>query len=257
MLPQKYKKIELAAREGGKIINKYYGKNLPIHQKTNASDFYTRVDIEAEKKIIEILKKNFPDYNILSEESGYQDKKSDFTLIIDPLDGTSNFTSGMSYFSVAIGVRCKDEIIFSLVYNPVLDDLYYAVKGKGAYKNNKKIFAGQREKVKNSTIVYTTGYSNMYELRLQILKKLYEKKVKRVMDNWCPTLDYCLFASGYIDCIITNDDDLHESIIGKLLVRESGGIVVDFDGKGDVRDDARKFISVSNKKLLKEILPIT
>ena len=90
-----------AAIEAGGIISKYFGKKHQYKFKSeDKSDFATQADLESEQKIIQILTKNFPDHNIIAEESGVVDKGSEYTWVIDPLDGTISFAAGMPYFAV-------------------------------------------------------------------------------------------------------------------------------------------------------------
>lgn len=256
MLNKKEEKIIEAVKTGGEIVRKNFGKNFKTYKKTIEADFFTKADLEAEEKILEIIKKNFNGINILAEESGTVDNGSEYTFVLDPLDGTNNYVLGVPYFSVAAALMKKDETIFSCVYNPIVNDLYYAKKGKGAFKNSKRINVSKKIALNKSIIAYVTGYSNLKDLRLNKTKDFYHNNTERILDNWCPTLDYCLLASGKIECVITDDDDLHESIIGKLLIKEAGGIITDFQGKENIKDRDNKFISANNKTILKEILRI-
>ena len=256
MITKSEHSIIKAVKIGGGIARRNFGKNLKTYQKTVASDFFTKADLEAESKIVSLVKKVFPGINVLAEESGSEDNGSDRTIVIDPLDGTNNFALGMPYFSVAAALMEGETTVFSCVFNPILGDLYYAKKGQGAYKNGRKMRVSKKSSLSQATIAYVSGYSNIKDLRLSMTRKLYHKFAERILDNWCPTLDYCLLAEGKVECVITDDDDLHESIIGKLFMREAGGIISDY--AGHERDNYKdyKFISANNKKILNEVLHI-
>jgi myo-inositol-1(or 4)-monophosphatase len=133
MIGKEYKEVIRAAKTGGEVVRKYFGKSLKLEGKTIPADFRTKADLESEKVIIKILSKSFPKYNIFSEEIGEIDKNSEYTFHVDPLDGTNNFALGIPYSSVSIGLTRGDEIIFGVVYNPMLDNLYYAEKGRGSF----------------------------------------------------------------------------------------------------------------------------
>ncbi len=122
-----------AAKEGGKILKKYFKKEYAVNYKEGQlCGIVTDADIASEKKILSILKKAFPDYNILSEETGAEERGSPYTWIIDPLDGTQNFVLGLPEFGVAIALAKGKEIIMAVLYFPLFDELYFAEKGKGA-----------------------------------------------------------------------------------------------------------------------------
>lgn len=255
-LTREDKKIIEAVRAGGEILKQYYDKNLHVYEKTCPADFYTKADIESEEIIIETLGKHFKRFSVHAEESGRTEDESDYTFIIDPLDGTNNFFLGIPYFSVAVGLKKDKEMAFSVIYNPVVDQMYLAKKGKGAFHNNKKLSVNRHHDMDDTTVVYISGYSNVTKLRPELIKKLNRKRVKRILDNWCPTLDYCLLASGKVECLINNDDDIQESSIGRLLIQEAGGLIVDFHGQDKVKPNYKKFIAANNHETIDQIMPL-
>jgi len=106
-----------ATQAGGKVLIQYFSQNLKIKRKSTPADLQTNADLASEKAILEVLKKEFPKYNIWSEEVGLIDKKSEYSFVIDPLDGTLNFIYGISYFSVAIALMKEKETLFSVIYD--------------------------------------------------------------------------------------------------------------------------------------------
>ena len=93
-----------AAIEAGKIVKYYYNTELELHGKGHVANFATQGDLESEKKVIEIITKNFPDHNIIGEESGRVDKGSEYSWAIDPIDGTIPFVDGIPFFGVSVGL---------------------------------------------------------------------------------------------------------------------------------------------------------
>lgn len=249
-----------AAHEAGKIIMAGFGKTMTTHQKTTSGDFYIQIDIDAEDKILETLNGHFGDFNLLAEESGEKKNGSDITFVIDPLDGTNNFVLGIPYFSVSIGMMKKEEIVFSCVYNPTLKHTYFAKKGEGAYKMSSsghvELGVSNKESIENSVVSFVAGYSTMVETRMKFGKKMYEANVSRILDHWCPTLDYCALASGKLEAIINNDDDRHEAIVGKLLITEAGGKIITLEGSEKVSVDENKFIASNSLDLCKKVFEI-
>jgi myo-inositol-1(or 4)-monophosphatase len=256
MLNKDERKIVAAVIAGGKVVAHYYNHHLRTYQKTGPADVYTKADIEAEETIIKLLGKHFAHFNVRAEESGYAAAESEYTFNIDPLDGTDNFVLGIPYFSTAVGLLKGKETIFSVIYQPLTNELYYAKKNQGAFKNDQKIFISHNRDITKSTLAYISGYSQATKLRPELMKKLHRQKIVRILDNWCPTLDYCLLAEGRIDCLINNDDDLQESSIGRLLIKEAGGVMVDFNGHYRVKQRSKKFVAANNKKILNQILPL-
>lgn len=131
---------KIAARQAGKMLRREFlaGKKQTIAYKKN-NERVTKLDKKSEAIIFRHLNKNFSAYARLSEESGLLDKKSDYFWVIDPLDGTTNFTVHHPMFAVALALFHKNKVVMGVVYEPVTNDMYWAVLGQGAYLNNQKI----------------------------------------------------------------------------------------------------------------------
>src|SRR5690606_878822 len=110
-----------------------------IENKEGINNLVTEVDKRSEERIIDIIKSNFPEHSIISEEVGELIQKSDYRWIIDPIDGTVNFAHSIPICCVSIGLMHKDEIILGAVFNPMMNELFFAERGKGAYLNDKPI----------------------------------------------------------------------------------------------------------------------
>ena len=111
--------------------------NLGIDTKSSVYDVVTRVDKESEAYLLKSISANYPDHSILGEETGSHMKESDFCWVVDPLDGTNNYSQGLPVFCVSIGLEYKGEGVLGVVYAPYLNELYTAVKGQGAFCNGK------------------------------------------------------------------------------------------------------------------------
>lgn len=225
-----------AIKAGGDIVREYFGEILQTEEKSNASDLRTKADVESEQAIISRLRQAFPQYNIYAEESGQIDNDSEYTFVIDPLDGTSNFVLGIPDFAISIGLLRNDESIFGVVYNPILDQLYWAEKGKGAYLNGRPIHVNDEADITKATVSYTCGYNTNREYSDGIKHRLRDLPVKRTLDTWAPAYDYCLLASGRLEAVISKEGDLEDYAAAKIIVTEAGGRVSNFknefvDGK--------------------------
>lgn len=227
-------KIIDAAIRGGEIVSRYFGQVLETEEKSNVGDLRTKADVESEQAILKSLAQSFPSFNIYAEESGETDNKSAYTFVIDPLDGTNNFVMGIPDFAVSIGLLKDDEAIFGVIYNPVIDQLYTAEKGKGAFLNGKRIHVNSETDIKRSTISYTCGYNTDQAYSDRVINELRSHGVKRIIDHWAPAFDYCLLASGRIEAVVSKEGDLEDYVAAKLVVSEAGGKVTTFAGASDL-----------------------
>lgn len=245
-----------AAHAGGIILKKLFGKTLNIKEKSTSWDFQTEADLGSEKTILKILKSAFPKYNIHSEEKGKFHNNSDYTLIIDPLDGTNNFVIGIPNFSVSIALFYKNEAIAGVVYQPILDQTYFAQKNKGAYLNGKKIRVNNIINPNKITIAHNCGYGINRNYYSKIMSTLRSEKHNRILTNWSPAYDFCLLASGKIESLITYNSEIYDFAAGKLIAKEAGAKIIDLNGKKESDFRNNKFITSNNKKINKHILSI-
>ncbi len=146
-----------AALEAGKFLKQSVGNIKTVETKLGQeTNLVTEIDKKSEELIIEMIRKKYPDHDFLAEESGSHDRKSEYRWIIDPLDGTLNFTHGAPLYSVSIAVEHRGEIVAGVVYEPNLDELFTAEKGKGAFLNRKPIRVSKVDRLIGSMLV--TGF---------------------------------------------------------------------------------------------------
>lgn len=220
-----------AIKAGGVVIKQYFGEVLQTEEKSNAGDLRTKADTESEQAIMAVLKRTFPSHNIYAEESGQVDNGSEYTFVVDPLDGTSNFVLGIPDFSISIGLLKGDEAVLGVIYNPILDRLYSAQEGKGAYLNGKQIHVNQEADTSRATVSYTCGYNTSREYSDEVKGKLRDLPVKRILETWAPAYDYCLLASGRLETVMSKEGDLEDYVAAKIIVTEAGGKITGFDNE--------------------------
>lgn len=225
------KKIMItAAKEAGSVLKKYFKKRYDIRYKDASqrlSSVVTDADIASEKKIFSILKKAYPSYNILSEETGAEQHGSDYTWIIDPLDGTQNFVLGLPEFGVAIALAKGKEIIVGVLYFPMLGALYYAEKGKGAFLNGKKITVSEVSSFSKATVSLNFEHAvkkGTYSLDLSIFLK------SRVYTTRCAIFFVSLVAEGKFDGSVIMGLFPWDVAVPSLLVSEAGGKISGING---------------------------
>jgi len=145
-----------AVKAGGAVIEHYFKGVFKIENKSTVNDLVTEVDKHAEKAIIDVIRNYYPGHSVISEEEGTLMQNSDYDWIIDPIDGTVNFAHAIPICCTSIGVRHKGEMVLGAVYNPIMKELFFAEKGKGAYLNDEKISVSQKSDFKKACLV--TGF---------------------------------------------------------------------------------------------------
>lgn len=239
-----------AAKKSGNILRRYFSQNLEARFKDqNKRDLVSPADLASEQAIKEILP---PEHNFLMEEGGYVDNRSEYTWIIDPLDGTANFLRKIPFFSISIALVRNHEVILGVVYNPILEELYIAEKGAGATLNGEKIRVSGTKTVFESLIVQSLDTNN--EKRADNLKNMqkifFDAQDIRIF-NAC-ALSLCYIASGRSEAAIISGANLWDIAAGTLLVEEAGGQITRFDGSPWRLEEAR--VIASNRLIHSELI---
>lgn len=240
-----------AAREVGKILLSNFGKTLKIKSKGDR-DLVSNIDKAAEKAIIRLIKRHFPKDGILSEESPKVASSSGFRWIIDPIDGTHNFIHNIAIFGTSIALEYKDKVLLGVIYMPCTDELYIAQKGKGTYRNGRRINVSKR-KLKQATLIYDSSIRFNKGEMLKKLAKFADKAFNvRMFGSTVRSLTYV--AEGKAEAEIEFNDKVWDFAAGLLLVEEAGGKSTDFKGR-HWNTRTKRYIA-SNKAAHKDILKI-
>ena len=242
-----------AVLEAGKIISKYKGKVKQSKIKNDdRSDLVTEADIEAEKKIVQILTKNFPDHNIIGEENTRIKKNSDYTWIIDPLNGTLAFLVGMPYVDVAIGLVKNNKPVLGIVYHISEKNLYWAQDSKGAYLNGRKVRVRGNNTLDQAVVIMDLGHR-------KVRKEKFDRYVIPLMEkvgyiySTGSSVPFGLISTGIIDAYIATAW-VWDLTAGSVIVREAGGKVTDFEGNEPDWSKDRLSIVASNGLIHDQIL---
>ena len=220
-----------SAERASEVLMEYYERAEYLKaKKKKGKDFVTQADKESERVIIETIRKNFPTHLIVSEEKGVI-SGSAWKWYIDPLDGTHNFMHGMPEFGISIGVEYKGELVAGVIKIPVLNKLYIAEKGSGAFCNGNRIYVQERPLEK--AIVGTGVPSFKEELFAEYLKLLTEtyRTVLDVRKTGSAVLDLAFTAEGILDGCWEMAVKPWDISAGVLLVKEAGGSISDFVGR--------------------------
>jgi len=226
-----------AARRAGNIINRAT-RNLDVLtvRAKSANDFVSEVDHEAERSIVEMLRTAYPDHAILAEEGGATGR-SDYTWIIDPLDGTTNFLHGFPQFAVSIGLMHRGVLSQAVVYDPTRNDLFTASRGRGAFLNDTRIRVSRR--VRLGEALLGTGFPfrqfKNVDPYLAILRDALQK-TRGVRRAGAASLDLAYVAAGRLDAFWEFGLSPWDRAAGALLVLEAGGLVGDLEGNDTYMD---------------------
>jgi len=223
-----------AAKQAGKFLKQNLGKVRDIRQKSGQErNLVTEIDKRSEQMIIETIRKHYPNHDILAEESGStQGKSSEYKWVIDPLDGTTNFTHGLPVYCVSIGLELKGEIIAGVIYDPNFDELFTAEKGKGAFLNNKRIKASETKSLNNSLLVTGFPYNiteNPDNAVEHFINFLMSAQAVRRMGS--AAIDLAYVACGRFDGFWEVALHPWDMAAGSLLVTEAGGKMTGFSGE--------------------------
>ncbi len=224
-----------AARDAGNIILRSIDKLDRIKIEVKAqNDFVTQVDRKAEEVIIEAIHKAYPDHGILAEESGTQNENSDYTWIIDPLDGTTNFLHGFPQYAVSIGLQHKGRMEVAVVFDPIKNELFTAARGDGAQLNGTRIRVTDHKGIKGSLL--GTGFPFKHPQHLDTYMETFKAvhpQAAGIRRAGSAALDLAYVAAGRLDGFWEIGLNSWDMAAGVLLVREAGGIVTDFSGEGN------------------------
>ncbi|MBI5327923.1 MAG: inositol monophosphatase [Deltaproteobacteria bacterium] len=231
-MTNKFKKTAInAAKKTGLLLKKNIGKAHHIEFK-GAIDIVTEMDKRAEELIIKIIKHEFPEHGILTEESPEQKTDSEYRWIIDPLDGTTNYSHGFPVFCVSIALEKRGEIILGVVYNPMLNELFTARIGQGAYLNNKKIKISNIGELSRSLLA--TGFP--YDVRTSPQNNIthfanFAVRAQAIRRAGSAALDMCYVACGRFDGFWELKLKPWDTAAATLIIKEAGGTATDFGGK--------------------------
>lgn len=246
-----------AARRAGSIHRKYFRSGLKVKTKSATFDLLTIADTEAEKTVVSLVKRHFPGHNFLAEEFSYEKTASEYTWIIDPLDGTNNFASGLPIFCSSVALMRKNEIIAGAVYDVTRNELFYAKKNKGAYLNGKRIRVNSAKNLKESLLITGFYYSKGKEaiLTLEAIKRFFSEHILGLRRLGAAALDLCYVASGRAAGFWEFELSPWDFAAGKLFVEEAGGRVT--GKRGEKIPLTRKyFIVASNGKIHSRMLKV-
>jgi myo-inositol-1(or 4)-monophosphatase len=220
-----------AVLRAGAIQKERYGDPTLIVQHKGAIDLVTEVDRACETAILEILRRRFPDHDVVTEESHIERTGSRFVWFVDPLDGTTNFAHSYPFFCASVALTIDGEVVAGAVYDCVKEELFSAERGAGAHLNGRPLKVTAREELLASLLV--TGFP--YDLRddLEAKLKVFTRmmgEARAIRRDGAAALDLSYLAAGRVDGFWEELLQPWDLMAGKLMVEEAGGVVTRFDG---------------------------
>ncbi len=250
-----YTKVAVqAAQAAAKIHRRYFNRGVAVKVKQSSFDLVTVADVQAEQEIVRVIRKHFPGHNFFGEEQKYQKTDSEITWVIDPLDGTNNFVSGLPMFSVSIACARKGRVISGVVYDVMRDELFLAEQGRGAFLNGKRIKVSNTGSLRRALLITGFYYSRGNDMKktLENIRRFFKKPILGIRRFGSAALDLCYVASGRAAGFWEFELNPWDFAAGLLLVKEAGGRISNKTGKP--LSLKKSFVVASNGKLHNEIL---
>ncbi|XP_042859943.1 inositol monophosphatase 1-like isoform X1 [Penaeus japonicus] len=245
-------------KQAGKVVREAIKKKKNIETKSSAVDLVTESDKAVEKMLISGLSEAFPDHKFIGEESVSAGEKcvltDEPTWIIDPIDGTMNFVHSFPYTCISVGLWVKKEALVGVVYNPVLEQMFTAIKGQGAFLNGEKLSVSGEKDLGQALVFSEMGTSRDQEKVNTVLTNITNlmPKVHGIRAMGSCTLNMCHVAMGGVDVCFEFGIHAWDMAAGYLVVTEAGGVVVDTEG-GPFDIMRRRVLCASSQELAEKI----
>lgn len=220
-----------ATKAGAEELRRFFNGKFVISNKEGINNLVTEADHAADKAILAVIHKEFPDHGIVSEESVEKVSESEYKWIIDPIDGTVNFANAIPICCVSIGLEHRGKMILGAVYNPIMEEFYFAERGHGATLNGNKISVSNKKEVLRSCLVTGFPYTYLDQPNgpLQVFERLIRQGIP-VRRLGSAATDLCWVAAGRFDGFYEHQLNAWDSAAGFLIVEEAGGKVTDLKG---------------------------
>jgi len=207
------------AKESGKLLLKMQNR-AKIENEKGDGDFAMDADIKSEQHIIKAIQKKYPKHDILTEETGHYDKNSEYLWVIDPLEGTLNYANKLPIWAVNIGLFYRGEPYMGVIYAPILKELFYAQKGKGAFCNGKRIHVNENTDLEKTLYALSSIHVKNVTINPRLIRSL-----------GCAGMDLVYIANGKFSARIKpKGPDPYGYGAGSIIVTEAGGKITDTKG---------------------------
>ncbi len=252
---ESFSELKNLVLKAGEVLKNFYFSHTEVYQKGDV-DIVTQADLETEKFLKEGIKKLYPETGILAEESGRESQEREFFWAIDPLDGTINFAHRLPWFAISLALLHRKEPVLGIIYNPVTQEFFHAIKGKGAYLNEKRIGVSQNSELKRALLC--TGFPIKYlKDRAEIFLPPFEKLLRLtqgIRRFGSAALDLAYVACGRYDAFWEPYLNPWDTAAGTVLVKEAGGKITTYTG--EPYDPFKNTVLASNGLLHDELVEL-
>lgn len=246
------------AREAGELLVQSFMQPMSVHKKQSdgvmkCPEYVTNMDVKIETHIIRRIRERYPAHSILSEETGSISGSSNYTWIVDPLDGTFHYFRSLPSFSTSIALKERDRVILGVVYNPCLDELFWTQKGQGAFLGNYVLHVSET-KTLDEALIASSAFASYSKAKQQsvLMQLLSAPATIRILG--VPALDLCYVAASRFDARITAYTEPWDHSAGCLMIEEAGGVVTDWEGHPWTTESRR--LVASNGRIHRELLTL-
>ena len=243
-----------AARRAGEIMRQRFNTEKQISFKGRA-DIVTDVDLACEKAVLDLVRAEYPDFSVLSEESAPIETGSQYTWVIDPIDGTRNFAEGIPHFCVVVALARGDQMVVGVTYDPITEELFTAQQGQGAFLNGEALKVTERQELAECLLSFDLGkVDETAGTALDMIRSLWPGFLSmRLMGSAALGMAYA--AAGRIDLYFHHSLSPWDMASGILLAREAGGEVV--DRQGNIANLYTPSVIVSSPRIIESFLAAT
>jgi myo-inositol-1(or 4)-monophosphatase len=220
-------------KDASSLAMSFFGRVSATVKPEDNNQVLTEADIAVGKLLVERCKASFPGFNIIDEEAGVVDNGSSYTIVIDPIDGTSNFANSLPLFGIYMGVL-KDDIPFAgAVALPAFGDLYIAEKGRGTYRNGKPVRVSDVDELKNALVAYgVDGHQEDPSITHDEAKLLGTIILSiRNLRSSNSAFDFAAVADGRYGIVLNRTSKIWDNVAAHIVIEEAGGFYTDYFGK--------------------------
>lgn len=248
--------IQDVVKQAGDAVLKRFGKDTVNTKKSERLwDVVTKADLLSERTIISRIRKAYPTHGIIAEEGGNVDENAEYVWVIDPIDGTRNFASGIPMFAVMVSLVHRRSVILAAVYSPAIKELFYAKRGKGAFLNGRRIRCSSTRELSRT---FGTGSSGLDPRSVRFLRNLINAAGgTHMMFSSFGTVaaEECYVACGRRDWVVSTAGRIWDFAPAYLLLKEAGCKVTDMQGR-QWKLGANEMVA-ANPTLHKQLLKLT
>ena len=222
---------EEAAREAGNILARYFREGVSMRSK-DVANLVSDADVEAERAVVEVIRRHYPGHEVLGEEGHDADLAAEHLWVVDPLDGTANFAHRIPLFCVSIAYYRRGVAECGVVYNPITEEMYSAVRGCGVTLGDNSIRVSPHSRLDQAMIAFGLPYDRgaLMEATLAATAEFVRRETHGVRRLGSAALDLCMVAQGMFDAYFEYRLSPWDFAAGRLIVEEAGGRVTDCTG---------------------------